>query len=181
MSSAPESVPITLETDRLVLRTPVVSDAQALCDYYVRNDERFARWRESRWQHAEDYVRWIAACAASGHELTFMAFAGGGREIVAVVTLNGFSREEPPQAMLAYSVDGAHEGRGYASEAVRRVVQYARDERGLKALTAYYDPGNDRSARLLQRLGFGVVGQTPVIPGFEKLMRLQIVAALQLA
>ncbi len=182
MSSAPEpaspSAP-RFETERLILRTPVRSDAQALRDYFVRNDHRFARWSESRVH--EDHERRIDASAASGHELTFLAFAHGEGELVAVVSLHGFSGGEQPQAMLAYTVDGAYEGRGFASEAVGRVVQYAREQHGLRALWAYYDPDNARSERLLQRLGFAFAHRTPVVPGFETLMRVQNVAVLQLS
>jgi [ribosomal protein S5]-alanine N-acetyltransferase len=181
MSPAPERAfpsPPRLETERLILRTPVQSDAHALRDYYLRNDHRFARWSESRVQ--KDHERWIGASAASRHELTFLALAHGDAELVAVVTLHGFTMGQQPQAMLAYTVDGAYEGRGFASEAVRRVVQYAREQRGVRALSAYYDPENARSERLLQRLGFAFVHRTPVVPGFEKLMRVQNVAVLHL-
>ena len=95
-----------------------------------------------------------------------------------MVTLDGFSWEDPPSAMLAYSVDGAYEGRGYASEAVGRVVQYAFEELGLGSLSAYYHPDNARSGRLLERLGFAVAHRTPVIPGLEALMRPQVAATL---
>ena len=82
--------------------------------------------------------------------------------------------------MVSYTVDGAYEGRGYASEAVAAVIAYARDVLGLVRLTAYYEPANVRSERLLLRNGFSVIAQTPVVPGFERLMRVQNIAALDL-
>jgi len=42
---------------------------------------------------------------------------------------------------------------------------------GLASVNAQYDPANERSARLLQRLGFRIVGITPVVPGMERFMR----------
>lgn len=170
-----------MPTERLVLRLPMPADAPALRDYFVRNDERFARWREARSHELDEHVRWIEQSAAGAGDVTFLAFAKAGSELVAVVSLHAFSVEEPRQAMIAYTVDGAHEGCGLASEAVGRAVQYARDERGVRTLSAHYDPENVRSERLLQRLGFTLVHRTPVIPGFEQLMRVQNVAVLDLA
>ena len=170
-----------METERLVLKPPAASDAPALRDYFVRNDARFARWRVARSHELDDHVRRIAEEAETrSGDVTFLAFAEHETDLVAVVVLNGFSVEEPPQAMLAYTVDGAYEGRGYAREAVGRVVQFARDELGLGALSAFYDPANERSERLLTRLGFEIVRRTTVVPGFEHLMRAQNVALVRL-
>jgi len=180
MSSARDSQAPVLASERLILRTPHEHDAPALRDYYVRNDDRFARWREARSHDLDDHVRSIAEAAEAGDDIKFLAFPSRGSELVAVVTLHGFTAE-PPQAMIAYTVDRSYEGRGYASEAVLRVAQYAREERGLTALSAYYEPENARSERLLQRLGFEVVHRTPVIPGFEKLMRAHNLAMLRLS
>jgi L-amino acid N-acyltransferase YncA len=61
---------------------------------------------------------------------------------------------------------------------VRRVITYARAELGLHALIAYYHPDNRRSERLLERNGFRVISRSPVVPGFEHLMRPHVLAVL---
>jgi ribosomal-protein-alanine N-acetyltransferase len=167
-------------TDRLILRGPADGDAEPLRAYYRRNAERFAPWEPARPDDVRSHAEWIGAQAAeqrrTGFPPTFLAFAQDGGDLVAVVTLDGFSAEDPPSAMLSYTVDGAYEGRGYASEAVARVVRHAFEERGLAVLSAYYHPDNARSGKLLERLGFTVTARTPVIPGFEHLMRPRVVA-----
>jgi [ribosomal protein S5]-alanine N-acetyltransferase len=167
-------------TDRLTLRPPEEWDAEMLRDYYRRNAERFAPWEPDRPDEAAFHAAWIAAQREeqrrSGHPPAFLAFAADGRDLVGVVTLDGFSTEGAPSAMISYTVDGAYEGRGYASEAVGRVVRWAFEERGLAALSGYFHPDNSRSGKLLERLGFTVVSRTPVIPGFERLMRPQVIA-----
>jgi len=168
-------------TDRLSLRAPEDHDAEALCDYYRRNAQRFEPWEPDRPDDVRFHAAWIEAQRAeqrrSGRPATFLAYAKDApADLVAVVTLDGFSSEEPPGAMISYTVDGAYEGRGYASEAVERVVQYALEELGLAALTAYYHPDNARSGKLLERLGFTIVARTPVFAGFERLMRPQVIA-----
>ncbi len=83
--------------------------------------------------------------------------------------------------MVHYTVDGAYEGRGYAGEAVRAVLDYAFDRLELDEVSAYYHPDNARSGRLLERLGFRVVSVTPAIPGFEHVMKPQAWAVLRRA
>jgi [ribosomal protein S5]-alanine N-acetyltransferase len=170
-------------TDRLLLRPPEPGDAETLRDYYRRNAQRFAPWEPDRPDEVGFHAAWVAAQEGeqrrSGYPPAFLAFAAGTTDLVAVVTLAGFSAEAPPGAMLSYTVDGAYEGRGYAGEAVGRVVRWAFEERGLATLTAYFDPANARSRRLLERLGFAFVAQTPAIPGFEHLMRPHVVACIR--
>jgi len=167
-------------TERLMLREPLEDDAETLRDYYRRNARRFAPWEPDRPDDTEFHAAWIAAQRdeerRSGHPPSFLAFARDAPDLVGTVTLDGFSTDDPPRAMLSYTVDGAYEGRGYASEAVGRIVRWAFEERGLAALTAYFHPDNARSGNLLERLGFTIVARTPVVPGFEHLMRPRVIA-----
>jgi ribosomal-protein-alanine N-acetyltransferase len=55
---------------------------------------------------------------------------------------------------LGYSIDKEHEGKGLASEAVGAVVQFAFDTLSLHRVMANYQPSNERSGKLLRRLGF---------------------------
>ena len=60
---------------------------------------------------------------------------------------------------LGYGVDGDHEGRGYMFESVAAAIAWAFNERSLHRIEATYDLDNERSARLLQRLGFYIEGK----------------------
>lgn len=169
-----------LTTERLALRVPEAPDAAALRDYHVRNRERFAPWEPLFSDDVDEHARWIAAREAearrAGYAASFLVFAGD--VLAGQVNLIGFSSEPPPSAMLTYTIDGAFEGRGYAAEAVGRVVRYAFEQLALMRLWAHYHPANVRSERLLERLGFDVVARTPVIPGLEALMRPHVYARL---
>ena len=167
-----------LTTARLCLRGPEEGDAAALGAYHARNAERFAPWEPAQPTDAAGQRAWIAEQRALGGSTTFLAFAREGAELAGVVGLSGFAAS-PPSAMVHYAVDGAYEGRGYASEAVRAVLDFAFDALALDAISAYYHPANARSARLLERLGFHVVSVTPAVPGFEHLMKPQAWAVLE--
>ncbi len=171
-----------LRTARLTLRAPVDADAELLRAYHLRNAARFDPWEPRRGTDVGEHARWIAMRRDdrdAGRARSFFAFDRDAPEaLVAIVNLDAISHEPHHTAMLSYSVDGAFEGRGYVREACEAVIAYAFGELGLRNLTATYDPANDRSGGLLVRLGFTEVARTAPIPGFERHMRAQVLAAL---
>jgi len=172
---------VTIETDRLRLREPDAGDVELLRDYYRRNDVRFEPWGEGRRDLVEEHHAWVAGRQAerrNGAPTTFLAFDRETGATVAVVMLTGFSFV-PPGAMVSYSVDGGYEGAGFASEAVRAVVEYAFRALEVTTITAHYDPDNVRSERLLQRLGFREVARMGPIPLPHLRPRGQVVAVLE--
>lgn len=171
-----------LETERLLLREPAGDDAPALLDYHQRNDERLARWDPRRGDRLEHHAAWIATrigASRAGHGRSWLAFDRDAPNALAgEVHLDSITGAPQHTAMLAYSVDGAYEGKGYASEAVGAVIAYAFGVLGVHSLTATYDPANERSGALLRRLGFAELARTQAIPGFERLMRAQVLMRL---
>jgi RimJ/RimL family protein N-acetyltransferase len=63
-------------------------------------------------------------------------------------------------ASIAYILSSRHWGRGYAHEAVRSMTDELVGRYGVRRLYAVFKTANDRSRRLLERLGF-----TPAAPG----------------
>ena len=70
---------------------------------------------------------------------------------------------------LGYALLPEFSGRGYAQEAARAVVAYARDILGLGRLVAVVSAGNSRSIRLLERLGFMFERMVRLTPGDEEI------------
>jgi [ribosomal protein S5]-alanine N-acetyltransferase len=174
---------VTIETARLHLREPDDGDVELLREYYRRNAVRFDEWGEGRRDVAEEHRAWIAARHAErwkGAPAAFLALDRDTGTTVAVVVLSGFSFE-PSSTMLSYSVDGAYEGAGFASEAVRAIVDYAFATFDLQSVTAHYDPANARSERLLQRLGFREMARMGPIMLPHLRQRGQVVAVLERA
>ena len=67
---------------------------------------------------------------------------------------------------LGFALLPSYVGHGYAAEAARGVIAYARRELGIERLCAIARPDNERSLRLLGRLGFRYVQPQPT-PGGE--------------
>jgi RimJ/RimL family protein N-acetyltransferase len=61
--------------------------------------------------------------------------------------------DDPHQAEIGFSFAAEHQGHGYATEAVRRLLHYLLIERDKHRVSATYDDRNTRSAAVLERVG----------------------------
>jgi len=76
-------------------------------------------------------------------------------------------RDFLPSPDLGFALLADFVGQGYASEAARAVMEHARTTLGIERLYAIVKPGNQRSVRLLERLGFRREGPYLVRQGDE--------------
>jgi ribosomal-protein-alanine N-acetyltransferase len=165
-----------IETERLTIRLAEADDAADRIAYDRRNAAHLAPWEPRRnpalaydlaWRRnalaqqradaqADRGYAFFARLRGDHAERTGETAASG--EIVASVNLSNVVRGAFQACHLGYSVDAAHEGKGIAFEAVGAVVRFAFDELHLHRVMANYQPVNERSAKLLRRLGFTVEG-----------------------
>jgi RimJ/RimL family protein N-acetyltransferase len=61
--------------------------------------------------------------------------------------------DDPRQAEIGFTLAPEHQGHGYATEAVRRLLRYLLIERGKHRVSATCDDRNTRSAAVLERAG----------------------------
>jgi len=66
---------------------------------------------------------------------------------------------EPGAAELGWSVFPREQRRGYATEAARRLMEWARDEHGVRRFISSTTPDNAPSLRVHEKLGFRPTGQ----------------------
>ena len=66
------------------------------------------------------------------------------------------------QASIGYSITPAHQGRGYATEAVTAVIAALFGDAGVHRITASIDPQNVASRHVLDKLGFRFEGRSPL-------------------
>ncbi|CAA9259209.1 MAG: hypothetical protein AVDCRST_MAG56-2438 [uncultured Cytophagales bacterium] len=83
----------------------------------------------------------------------WLVYPKGQLEAVGLVGLYGFFSE--PQPQLLYALLPPYQGQGFATEASRRIVQYAFDALGYAYLEASCDVPNVASVRVMERLGMG--------------------------
>ena len=151
----PETAPV-LETERLILRPWRDTDAEDLYAY-AKDPEVGPRagWRP----HAtlEDSRRVIKDfLTGSG-----LIWAIESKESGHVIGSVGLHRHSYPgidgDLMLGYSLGQAYWGQGLVPEASRAVIAYAFRELPLKTLTVSHFEGNERSQRVIAKLGFTFV------------------------
>ena len=145
-----------LATPRLRLRRFRSDDVRALAAY--RSDPDVARhqsWDRFPEEDARELVREMRTRHPGKPGEWFQIAIGLGpqRELIGDLGFHVL-RYEPKQADIGYTLSRAHQGRGYATEAVRRLLQYAFDRLGLHRVIAGTDVENARSIALLERIGF---------------------------
>ena len=77
--------------------------------------------------------------------------------------VGGCGFKGPPDAEgvveVAYGIDPAHRGRGFATEAARALVEFAFASSRVRLVRAHTKPGNSASTRVLAKCGFRPVGE----------------------
>lgn len=145
-----------LETARLALRPATAMDAAATWSY--RRLPESSRWTGSAWTDAEEYRQAFADPDRLGERLVLES---GGTPIGEVVVRlrDAWSQRESAaraagtEAELGWSIDPARAGRGYATEAVERVLGLCFVELGLHRVHARCFSANEPSWRLMERVG----------------------------
>ncbi len=145
----------TLETERLVLRLLTPEDAAAVA--------RLAGSREIAdttisipHPYSEEQARaWIAAHTSqsgTGKEIVFGVATKEDAQLIGAVGLRDIDAEHS-QAEIGFWIGVESWGRGYATEAARRVVRYAFEDLKLNRVYAHHMVRNPASGRVLEKVG----------------------------
>ncbi|WJS94839.1 GNAT family N-acetyltransferase [Flavobacterium johnsoniae] len=151
-----------IETDRLILRELVLSDAEGMFELDSNpNVHLFVGNRPVKHiEESVDYIKFVQKQYA-----TF----GIGRWAVVLKETNEFIGWSGIKYItdeinnhknfyeLGYRFIEKHWGKGYASEAGKAFVDYAFNEMKVEVLYAYADAGNENSRKVLEKLGFHFV------------------------
>jgi len=111
---------------------------------------------------AEVSSEWLARVKATSDANPWIhSFAAVHRASGAVV--GGCGYKGPPDAdavvEIAYGVEPAHRGKGYATEMARALVTFAFTTNDVRLVRAHTRPQNDASSRVLTKCGFDCVGE----------------------
>jgi [ribosomal protein S5]-alanine N-acetyltransferase len=157
-----------LHTARCILRLPGPEDAKAMLDYMVRNDARFAPTDPPRPQdfhtlgYFEKYGRDAhTQCIAQTAFRFTMHLQEDPAPVAGWINFTQVLHGPFRSCGLGYSVDSAQEGKGLMHEAVGAALGWVFAHAKLHRVQAAYLPENARSATLLQRLGFEIIGVAP--------------------
>jgi RimJ/RimL family protein N-acetyltransferase len=152
-----------IETERLVLRTPSLEDADDLLDFVA--DPEVMRWIGGEAGGRDDAVaaieRWLERWEADGighfcivrdrHVLGRAGFLVWDRR-----TWQSSSYAEAgdrAETELGWTLAREHWGHGYATEAALAVRAWAYVDRGVERIISLIAPDNARSIRVAEKLG----------------------------
>jgi len=144
-----------IESERLILRRFEDSDLTPFVAY--RNDPEVARyqsWDSFDEREARAFIREMAS-GQPGEPGDWFQFAIESKELGGLVgdcalQVDG---QEPYRAELGFTLASEHQGKGFASEAVSRLLDYAFESLDLHRIFAIADCRNKPSWTLLERVG----------------------------
>ena len=149
----------TLETDRLILRGMRVSDTEDMFEYARRPSvTQYLTWNpHTDPAETREYLTYVGQRYRTGD---FYDWAVVDRESGHMIGTCGFTSFNCPHdtAEIGYVLNPAYQGKGLATEAVRRVLDFGFDELGLHRIEAHFMEGNDASRRLMERVGMTFEG-----------------------
>jgi RimJ/RimL family protein N-acetyltransferase len=158
--------PVELRTERLLLRPFSEGDVDDV--YAFANDPEWSRYlmnvpEEYTRSHAQELIdRNLSREWDTNPNLAIVL----DRRVVGTTGL--VVNTEHHRAEIGYSLARAHWGKGFASEAVRALIDWAFPTYGLAKVFARADARNERSWRLMEKLGMkreGILRHHRAIPG----------------
>ena len=148
-----EAESVALKTERLVLRPPVTADVKAIAR--LANDRRIAE-NTARIPHpyqTSDAEGFITGANKSGGEAMFLITL---RDETVIGACGIMLQEQTPE--LGYWLGVAYWGKGYATEALHAVIDYAFTDLAHESLQAGARVTNPASRRVLEKCGFQWTG-----------------------
>ncbi len=145
--------------DNIYIREYKVTDADELMDLNFTNREIFEAVspvsRDAAFYTRENFIKIIEnskKAREDGTRYDFAIFLHNSDKLIGSIGLYKFQPAE--KCILGYSLDQNHHGKGYATEAVRLIVDYAFKVIGFHRIEAGVMPRNIGSARVLEKAGF---------------------------
>jgi [ribosomal protein S5]-alanine N-acetyltransferase len=157
--------PPYLETERIVLRMAHPAESEAVAQYFTRNKDHLARFGPERPEEFYTETYWNEQILTQANEFEsdqglglFMFPKEEPGTVIGTINFFGIVRKVAHYCILGYGIDAASEGKGLMTEALEKAISYVFDEMLLHRIMANYMPDNERSGKLLRRLGFSVEG-----------------------
>lgn len=135
-------------------------DSEALLKYFAVNRNHFKKWEPTkpdsfyRGKVWNEYFRKILSEQESGCLAVFVAVDRNQNIIAAHCSLSQIFHGAFKSCYMGVGVAASHQGAGVGYELCSTAIEYAFHSLGLNRVMANYMPHNNRSAKLIQKLGF---------------------------
>jgi len=162
------SVPLKLETERLLLRQPEEDDAASIFERYAQDPEvtRFLLWKPHRdLKETREFIQRCQRVWTEGTAYPWVIIRKSDHLLLGMIEL----RPEGHKAEFGYVLARDAWGRGYMTEAVRALVGWTLAEPQIWRVWAYCQVQNIASARVLEKAGLqreGLLKRWAIHPAF---------------
>nr|WP_154984107.1 GNAT family N-acetyltransferase [Paenibacillus xylanexedens] len=154
------------EAERIYIRSWTLQDAALLQEFQLDNREEIERTsaghRDEAFYSLGGQTRlietWIEL-REEGKRHSFGIFLKDTDELVGEISLFRIEVNGTEKWVIGYATDRKHHGKGYMSEALKRVLQYAKHEMNITQVEAGAVPDNIGSIRVLLKAGFQESGK----------------------
>lgn len=143
------------------MKSPDITEAEAVCEYYLRNRsflEQFDPRQEEEFftVDVQRKLLWIQEeLWEDDMSYRFYIFTKDSEEkLIGLIALNNIMRGPFLSCFLGYKLDKDHCRKGYMTEAVKRMVQFAFEDLNLHRIEGNIMPRNKASIRVVEKNGF---------------------------
>jgi len=155
---------IKVETERLTLRQPVLSDYRNWSRLRRHSEDFLTPW-EPVWSgdHLSrkgfaNRVYWAQRSISNGAVLPLFLVRREDQKLLGAITLDTIRRGPAQAGSLGYWIGQPHARQGYMFEAIKGMVHYAFERLDLSRVEAACLPENAASRALLEKCGFKYEG-----------------------
>lgn len=144
-----------LESERLLFRKILQSDSKDL--FLIRTDDDVMRYLDiARFESVNDAEKFIQTLEESYEKETGINWGIVEKHSNDFIGYFGFWRMIPEhcRAEIGYTLKPGFWGKSYMYETINRLVRFGFDEMKLHSVEANVNPLNERSKKVLERVGF---------------------------
>lgn len=162
--------PLTFETQRLFLKKPVTEDAALIFKQYAQDPEvtKYVSWQPH--QSIEETRKFIQQSISewtNSSAFPYVLICKENAQLVGMVAIriNNF------KADLGYVLAKSEWGKGYMSEAVQVLIDWALKQDEIYRIWAVCDIENPASARVMEKVGMqreGILKRWIILPNISK-------------
>jgi [ribosomal protein S5]-alanine N-acetyltransferase len=148
-----------LSGQNIYIRLLTIDDAEELLQVQVENKdffESYAMERPKDFYTLETHRKRLQMFTENAKQDLdyFFGIFTNDNDLIGTINLFAVMRGSIQSAFVGYFLDEKHNGRGYTTEAVKLIVQYAFEELKLHRVEAGVMPHNIGSIRVLEKAGF---------------------------
>ena len=158
-----------LETERLILRQVIGKDVDQL--FEILSDAEVAKfdyfYPVTSKEEVMKFINRYRQELEESEEITWGIIARNTNRLIGTCCIGDFD-EGARRAEIGYDIAQVEWGKGYATEAIRAVLDFGFNVMDLNRIEATITPGNDSSVRVLRKLDFvqeGIVRERDLIKG----------------